>query len=136
MAKSTISKLFVGGVVAALAGAIACIVAVIGLFANGTFVVNGSVVGINWAGFTAPLIVTGVLGCLAVFGGFVAGLIAWIGALFNTVQLDDKTWFVLLLVLGLLSFGFFAMVAYVIAGPDGTLTARRVDRSSPLAANV
>jgi len=36
-----------------------------------------------------------------------------------TAQLEDKTWFLVLLVLGLLSFGFFAMIAYVLAGPDG-----------------
>jgi hypothetical protein len=54
------------------------------------------------------------------FGGAIAGLVAWIGALINTAQLADKAWFVLLLVLGLLSFGFIAMVAYVIAGPDST----------------
>jgi len=46
--------------------------------------------------------------------------VAWIGALINTVAIDDKTWFVLLLVLGLLSFGLIAMIAYVIAGPDST----------------
>jgi hypothetical protein len=29
-------------------------------------------------------------------------------------------WFIILLVLGLVSFGLVAMIAYVIAGPDGT----------------
>ena len=61
-------------------------------------------------------------------GGIIAGIVAWIGALLNTVQLPDKTWFVLLLVLGLLSFGFFAMVAYVIAGPD---SAQQEPRPAP-----
>jgi hypothetical protein len=45
---------------------------------------------------------------------------AWIGALFNTFRLDGKTWFVALLVLCLFSFGWVAMVAYVVAGPDST----------------
>jgi hypothetical protein len=57
----------------------------------------------------------------------VAGLVqlaAWIGALVNTYRLQDKTWFVVLLAGGLLGLamgmiGFAAMVAYVIAGPDG-----------------
>jgi hypothetical protein len=53
-------------------------------------------------------------------GGAIGGLVSWIGALLNTAQLEDKTWFIILLVLGLLSFGLFAMIAYVIAGPDGT----------------
>jgi hypothetical protein len=33
--------------------------------------------------------------------------------------LPDKTWFVVLLVVGLLGLVFIATVAYVIAGPDG-----------------
>ena len=62
-----------------------------------------------------------VVAGLAIAGGAIGGLIAWIGALLNTARIADKVWFVLLLVLGLFSFGFFAMVAYVIAGPDGML---------------
>jgi hypothetical protein len=45
--------------------------------------------------------------------------VAWIGAVLNTAQLPDKTWFVVLLVVGLLGLVFIATVAYVIAGPDG-----------------
>ena len=45
---------------------------------------------------------------------------SWIGALLNTWQLESKAWFLGLLLLGIFNFGFFAMVAYVIAGPDGT----------------
>ena len=56
---------------------------------------------------------------LAMIGGFIGGLVSWIGALLNTAELQDKTWFVLLLLLGLFSFGLVAMIAYVIAGPDG-----------------
>jgi hypothetical protein len=61
-----------------------------------------------------------VFGVLTMTGGWIAAVISWLGALVNTAQLDDKNWFVLLLVLGLLSFGFVAMVAYVLVGPDGT----------------
>jgi uncharacterized membrane protein len=66
---------------------------------------------------------------LAVVGGLIAGLVAWIGALLNTANLEDKTWFVLLLVLGVFSFGLVAMIAYVIAGPDGS--ARTVTPQAP-----
>ena len=45
---------------------------------------------------------------------------SWIGALLNTWQLDSKTWFAVLLLLGIFNLGFFAMIAYLIAGPDGT----------------
>jgi hypothetical protein len=51
---------------------------------------------------------------------FAAIIASWVGALLNTSRLDDKTWFVVLLVLGLVSAGWVAMIAYVLAGPDGT----------------
>jgi hypothetical protein len=50
----------------------------------------------------------------------VAAIAAWVGALFNTARLEDKTWFAALLVLGLVSLGWVAMTAYVLAGPDST----------------
>ena len=62
-------------------------------------------------------------------GGLLGGLVSWIGALLNTSQLDSKTWFLVLLLLGIFNFGFFAMTAYLIAGPDGTALAPR--RSAP-----
>jgi hypothetical protein len=43
---------------------------------------------------------------------------AWVGAVLHTAELEAKTWFVVLLVTGLLSFGFIAMVVYLIAGPE------------------
>jgi hypothetical protein len=52
--------------------------------------------------------------------GFIGGLMSWIGALLKTAQLEDKTWFIFLIVLGLFSFGLVAMNTYVIIGPDGT----------------
>ena len=68
-------------------------------------------IGMMVAGFT-----------IAAAGG-VAQLAAWIGALVNTYQLEDKAWFIVLLAGGLLglSFGliqFAVMVAYLVAGPD------------------
>ena len=41
-------------------------------------------------------------------------------ALLNTWRIDSKAWFVGLLLLGIFNFGFVAMIAYVIVGPDGT----------------
>jgi hypothetical protein len=61
-----------------------------------------------------------VVGVLAIVGGAIGQFVAWIGAVLNTSRLDDKTWFVLLLVLGLLSFGFVPMLVYVLVGPDAT----------------
>ncbi len=68
------------------------------------------------------MIIVATIGVLVMAGGGIGQFIAWIGAVLNTARLQDKTWFVVLLLLGLLSFGFVAMIAYVIAGPDGTET--------------
>jgi hypothetical protein len=119
MTKATITKLFVGGVAAVVAGVVLAIIAVIAAFGSNIVEVNGhDVVGVEWSGLTWSILGVLILAGLAMVGGAIAGLVAWIGALLNTVQLEDKTWFVLLLVLGLLSFGLVAMIAYVIAGPD------------------
>ncbi len=121
MTKSTVTRLFVGGIVAVIAGLFLLVASgLIALF-SGAFVVEGAdVVGVNATPQAWAFVLLGLIGVLALIGGSIVGLVAWIGALLNTAQLPDKTWFVLLLVLGLLSFGLVAMLAYVIAGPDGT----------------
>ncbi|HEU5349507.1 MAG TPA: hypothetical protein VFU63_12925 [Ktedonobacterales bacterium] len=65
-----------------------------------------------------------IAGCTVAAIGGVIQLAAWIGALVNTYQLEDKAWFIALLAGGLLGFvfgliGFAVMVAYLVAGPDG-----------------
>jgi hypothetical protein len=119
MSKTTITRLFFGGIVAVIAGWVLTIAAVLSAIVGGAIEIGGpNVVTVNGAAFGTPLLVLGFAAIL-VAGGTVAVLGSWIGALVITAQLDDKTWFVLLLVLGLWSFGVIAMVAYVIAGPDG-----------------
>jgi hypothetical protein len=64
-----------------------------------------------------------VVGFTVAAAGGVAQLAAWIGALVNTYQIEDKTWFIVLLAGGLLGLsfgliGFAAMVAYLVAGPN------------------
>ena len=53
----------------------------------------------------------------------ITGFVAWIGAVLNTWQLESKAWFVALVLTGIFNFGFIAMIAYVIAGPDGKAAA-------------
>lgn len=119
MSKPAIARLFVGSIVALIAGIMLIVVALIAAFSGGAFTMDGSdVTGINSSGFTWTMIGLIIVGALAIVGGAIGSLVSWIGALLNTVQLEDKVWFVLLLVLGLFSFGFIAMVAYLIAGPD------------------
>jgi dipeptide/tripeptide permease len=121
MSKSTITRLFALGIVTIIAGAVLLVAALWGVFASGVIVVGGpDVVEVN-GGSTAWLLVgLALIAVLVSFGGFVAAVVSWIGALLNTFQLEDRTWFVLLLVLGLFSLGFIAMLAYVVTGPDST----------------
>ncbi len=57
-----------------------------------------------------------------------------LGALLNTSQLERKTWFLVLLILGIFNFGILGMIAYVIAGPDGTAGGFRHPAAVPAAA--
>ncbi len=121
MSKSTVTSIFVGSVIAVIAGAFLAFAAVWFAYANGAFVMSGpDVVGVQSTPAAWTMVGLAMVAALAVIAGLIGGLVSWIGALLNTAQLEDKTWFVVLLVLGMLSFGLVAMVAYVIAGPDGT----------------
>ena len=121
MSKSTVTSVFVGSVIAVIAGIFLAFAAVWFAYANGAFVMNGpDVVGVHPTPAAWTMVGLAMVAALAVIAGLIGGLVSWIGALLNTSQLEDKTWFVLLLVLGILSFGLVAMIAYVIAGPDGT----------------
>jgi H+/Cl- antiporter ClcA len=120
MSKGTVTKVFLGSVVAVIAGAVLAFAAVWIAYANGAFVMSGpDVIGVQSTPQAWTIIGLGIVAALAMIAGFIGGLVSWIGALLNTAQLEDKTWFIVLLVLGLLSFGVIAMFAYVIAGPDG-----------------
>lgn len=120
MTKATVTRLFIGGGLAIIAGAILAIAAVWIAMANDVFVMNGpDVVGLRGSGLAASMLGLAVVGALAIMGGLIAGLVAWIGALLNTWQLESKAWFIALLVLGIFNFGFFAMVGYLLGGPDG-----------------
>jgi hypothetical protein len=129
MSKPTITRLWIAGLVVLAIGLVVGGVGLGLMFAYGghftparsgngyDFVPNlddffWTTVGVMAAGFT-----------VAIAGGIVQ-LAAWIGALVNTNLLQDKTWFIVLLVGGLLGLsfgllGFAAMVAYLVAGPDG-----------------
>jgi hypothetical protein len=131
MTKPTVVKLFVGGIVAVIAGVLVALLAVWGAFASGVFQMNGEdVVGVNVSPLATLMLGLAVGGVVAIVGGGIAGLVSWIGALLNTADLDSKGWFLVLLLLGIFNFGFIAMIVYVLAGPDGT-TQRRMAVSTP-----
>ena len=119
MSKATVTRLFIGGGLAIIAGGILAIAAVWVAIANDTFVMSGpDVVGLRGGALTWSILGLGVVGGLVAVGGLIAGFVAWIGALLNTWQLESKTWFAVLLLLGIFNLGFFAMIAYLIAGPN------------------
>jgi len=121
MTKATVTKIFLAGVLAAIAGGIVVLVTGGIAYTNDVFTMNGQeVVGLRSGPLTWTLLGVGLVGGLAMAAGAIAGLIAWIGALLNVSQLDSKVWFVVLLLLGLTNFGILGMIAYIIAGPDGS----------------
>jgi hypothetical protein len=125
MTKSMVNKIFIGSLMTIVAGVFVVAVGFLLALSTGTLVMEGPDVTGFALSSTAPaafsLAFVGVLGILA---GGIGQFVAWIGALMNTSRLTDKTWFVVLLVLGLLSFGFIPMLIYVLAGPDGTAPPR------------
>ena len=120
MSKQTVTRLFVGSLIAIVAGIVLAVVGIAFAFTSGAVVVSGpGVPDVSVRQFTVGGVLAIVVGGLGIAGGAIGQFIAWIGAVINTSRLEDKTWFILLLVLGLLSFGFIAMLVYVLAGPDG-----------------
>ena len=132
MSKSTVTKLFIGSALAGVAGGILGGTAVAIAVANDVFVMNGqNIVGVQGGTLAWSMLGVGVVGGLAIVGAMIGGLVSWIGALLNTSQLESKTWFLVLLLLGIFSFGLFAMIAYVIAGPDSTRPAVTATAPTP-----
>jgi hypothetical protein len=133
MSKATVTRLFIGSGIAIVSGAIVAVAAVWLAIANNVFVMAGpDIIGITAGALAWCLVALGILGGLAVAGGFIGGLVSWIGALLNTWQLESRTWFAVLLLLGIFNLGFFAMIAYLLVGPDGRAAAP--SRPAPAAA--
>lgn len=129
MKKSTITRTWIGGLVVQAVGLLIIGLGLVLMLAyGGTFTQASSGNGYDfvpsYGGFFWTTIVLIVAGAFGTAIGGIVGLVAWIGALVNTYQIPDKTWFAVLLAGGVFGFafaliGFAAMVAYVIAGPDG-----------------
>lgn len=129
MTKSTVTKTFVGSLIAIVAGLFVMAAGILLALATGTFEMTGpDVTGFHLSASAPATLGLVFIGVLAIVGGAIGQFVAWIGAVVNTSRLDDKTWFVVLLVLGLLSFGFIAMIVYVLAGPDGTAASQQLQR--------
>jgi hypothetical protein len=129
MKKSTITRTWLAGLVAVALGLVVAGLSIgLMLAYGGTFTATSTENGYNFVpsfdGFFWTMVGLMIAGfSVTAFGGLVQ-LAAWIGALVNTYKLQDRTWFAVLLAGGLLGLafgvlGFAAMVAYLIAGPDG-----------------
>lgn len=135
MSKATVTRMFVGAIAAVVAGVVAALATVTAALVGGVVAIGGpTVVTVNGGAISGTLPWL-VIASLVIAGGAIAAVASWIGALLNAGRLDDKTWFVALLVLGLASFGWVAMVAYVIAGPDSTEAHATGAASRPLPAS-
>lgn len=129
MKKSTVVKTWIGGLVV-LAGGLVVIGVSVGLMLGygGTFTYNDATKAYDFVpvlnGFFWSMVGLIVFGAFITIAGGIVQLAAWIGALVNTFQVPDKTWFTIVLLGGVLGLffgliGFAAMLAYVVAGPDG-----------------
>jgi hypothetical protein len=120
VSKNVIVRLFMGSIIAVVAGCILGFIAVVAGYGGGAFAMDGpDVVGIQPTPFALAIAALMVVTLVVLVAGAIAGVVAWVGALISTAQLDEKLWFVALLALGVWNLGIVAMVVYVIAGPDG-----------------
>jgi hypothetical protein len=121
MSKENVTRLFVGAIVVVGAGLVLGFAALwTALATDALDVGGGDVIDVNGGSGAWTALGLVIVGSLAILGGSVAAVVSWIGALLNTWLLEDKTWFASLLALGLLGLGVVAMIAYAVAGPDGT----------------
>src|SRR5215218_8694598 len=120
MTRSLIIKLFWGSLLGVVAGLVLLVVSIALAISNDIFVMSGpDVTGIKSGALSWTLLSLIGLAMFVLLFAAVTHFVAWIGAVLNTANLPDKTWFVVLLIVGLLGFVFIATIAYVIAGPDG-----------------
>ncbi len=121
MSKQAISRLFELAVALVVAGAISGAAVWIWALANGAIALGGP----QYVTFNPATVGGAIVGLslasLITAAGTLAAVAAWGGALLNTSRLEDKSWFIALLGLGLVSLGWVAMIAYVLRGPDSAL---------------
>jgi len=121
MSKRNVTRWFVGAIVAFGAGLVLGLAALWAALASDAIdLAGGHFVDVNGGSGAWTALALVAVGSLAILAGTAAAVVSWVAALLNTWRLDDKAWFTSLLALGLLGFGVVAMIAYVVAGPDGT----------------
>jgi MFS family permease len=135
MSKTTITRLFIGSLAAVIVGAIVGFATVWLAIANDVFITAGQdVIGIRGSALAWSLLGIGIASILAVTAGLIGGFVSWFGILRNTWRLASKAWFIAMLLLGIFNLGFVAMIAYLVAGPDGTASETLSPATAPLGA--
>jgi hypothetical protein len=129
MSKATIARLFIVATVGLAVGFVVTLATVVAALLYGAITFGGPTVVTVDTDVIAGALGWLVVAALVAAAGAIAALATWVGALLNTARREDKTWFVALLVLGLCSFGWLAMIAYIVAGPDSTTDGTSVPRA-------
>lgn len=129
MRKATITRTWITGVIVAVVGfTIAGIGVALMLTRGGHWEHVADTNNWNFVartdGFFWMTVTVICIGGLVVLSGAIVQFAAWIGALVNTRRMPDQTWFIILLVGGLIGLvsgivGIGVMIAYLVAGPDG-----------------
>ena len=118
MSKQIIGRVFFGSLAAFVGCMLVAAAAVILAIDRDVFIMNGpDVVGVRSGTGAWAALALGVLALILLLASAVGGFVSWLGALAATASRTDKSWFVVLLFLGLLSVGFLATLIYLVAGP-------------------
>lgn len=118
MSKPAITRLFKVAVAFVVTGAVSGTAVWIWALANGAIAFGGPQFVTFDPATVGGAIVGLSLASLITAAGSIAAVISWAGALLNTSRLENKSWFIALLGLGLVSLGWIAMIAYILKGPD------------------
>ncbi len=120
MSKAAVAKVFWGSLIG-LAAAFVLFLGAGGIALwSDAFIMSGpDVTGIRPDAFSWAMVGLAGVAVMVMAVAAASLFVAWIGAVLNTANLPDKTWFIVLLVGGLLSVGFIVTLIYVLAGPDG-----------------
>ena len=126
LSKPAITRLFIAAVAFLGVGWLIGIVVVISAVANGAIALGGpQLVTVNPGPLTGAVAGLGVAALITGIGT-VGLFVCWLAALRNTWGLEDKAWFLGILGLGVARFGWVALVAYILRGPDAAKAASRV----------
>ena len=126
LSKRAITWLFVAAVGCNAAGWAIGIADVVSALASGVVTFGGAQLITVDPGVLGGSVASLGFAALLIGIGTVAAFVSWAAALRNTWGLEDKAWFVGILGLGMARFGWVALIAYILRGPDAARAASRV----------